>query len=318
MPLRRAFSIMRGVSVLVTEQLTRCYGRRTGIEGLNLRVDEGQLFGFLGPNGAGKTTTIRVLLGFLRPTEGRATLLGLDSWRDGCRIKQDVGYLPGDLRLYPAMTGHELLKTFGMIRRRDLAAPGCDLADRFSLDMAVPVRKMSRGMRQKLGLILALAHEPRLLILDEPTASLDPLMQEELIRYLRQMASQGHTIFFSSHTLSEVERLCDRIAIVREGRLVADEPLEAIRARAQRQFTILWQTGTAQASIDAPRFLQVDKRRDRTWEGKLTGKAPELIRWAAKQPIEDLAIGHPDLESLFRRYYDKGSVESSHAQASGS
>ncbi len=309
---------MRGVSVIVTEQLKRCYGRRTGIEDLNLRVDEGQLFGFLGPNGAGKTTMIRVLLGFLRPTEGRATLFGLDAWRDGRRIKQDLGYLPGDLRLYSTMTGHELLRTFGMVRRRDLVAPGCDLADRFSLDMAVPVRKMSRGMRQKLGLILALAHEPRLLILDEPTASLDPLMQEELIRYLRRLASRGHTIFFSSHTLSEVERLCDRIAIVREGRLVADEPLEAIRARAQRQFTILWQTGTAQASIDAPRFLQVDKRRDRTWEGKLTGKATELIRWAAKQPIEDLAIGHPDLESLFRRYYTQGGVERSPARASGS
>jgi len=309
---------MRGVSVIVTERLVRRYGQRTGIEDLSLRVDEGQLFGFLGPNGAGKTTTIRVLLGFLRPTEGRATVLGLDSWRDTRQVKQDVGYLPGDLRLYSAMTGRELLRIFGMIRRRDLTTPGCDLAERFSLDMAVPVRKMSRGMRQKLGLILALAHKPRLLILDEPTASLDPLMQEELIGYLRRMASQGHTIFFSSHTLSEVERLCDRIAVVREGRLVADEPLEAIRARAQRQFTIRWATEAAQANVDVPGFLQVDQRRDRTWEGNLTGKATELVRWAAQQPIEDIAIGHPDLESLFRRYYDQGGVEARQAEVEGS
>ncbi len=309
---------MRGVSVIVTERLVRRYGQRTGIEDLSLRVEEGQLFGFLGPNGAGKTTTIRVLLGFLRPTEGRATVLGLDSWRDTRQVKQDVGYLPGDLRLYSAMTGRELLRIFGMIRRRDLTTPGCDLAERFSLDMAVPVRKMSRGMRQKLGLILALAHKPRLLILDEPTASLDPLMQEELIGYLRRMASQGHTIFFSSHTLSEVERLCDRIAVVREGRLVADEPLEAIRARAQRRFTIRWATEAAQASVAAPGFLQVEQRRDRTWEGNLTGKATELVQWAAQQPIEDIAIGLPDLESLFRRYYDQGGVEAQHAEVEGS
>ena len=309
---------MRGVSAIVTDRLVRRYGRRTGIEDLSLRVDEGQLFGFLGPNGAGKTTTIRVLLGFLRPTAGQATLFGLDCWRDTRRIKQDVGYLPGDLRLYSAMTGRDLLSTFGMIRRRDLTTTGRDLADRFSLDMGVPVRKMSRGMRQKLGLILALAHEPRLLILDEPTASLDPLMQEELIGYLRRLASQGHTIFFSSHTLSEVERLCDRIAVVREGRLVADEPLEQIRARAQRQFTIRWATEAVQAKVEPPGFLQVDQRRGRTWEGNLTGKAIDLVRWAAKQPIEDLSIGHPDLESLFRRYYDQSVVEARHPETGGS
>jgi ABC-2 type transport system ATP-binding protein len=177
---------------------------------------------------------------------------------------------------------------------------------------------MSRGMRQKVGLILALAHKPRLLILDEPTASLDPLMQEELIGYLQGMAAKGHTVFFSSHTLSEVERLCDRIAVVREGRLVADEPLEEIRARAQRQFTILWATAAAQTAASTPGFLQVDSRRDRTWEGTLTGKSTELIHWAAKQPIEDLAIGHPDLESLFRRYYDQGGVEAPQAGAQGS
>ncbi len=291
------------MSVIVTDQLTRCYGPRTGIERLNLEVAEGSLFGFLGPNGAGKTTTIRVLLGFLRPNAGRASLFGLDCWRAGPRIRQDVGYLPGDLRLYPSATGRELVRIFGLARHRDLAAPGRDLADRLALDLSVPVRKMSRGMRQKLGLILAMAHRPRLLVLDEPTASLDPLMQDQLIQYLRSNAAQGHTIFFSSHTLSEVERLCDRVAIVREGRLVANEPLETLRARARRRFTIRWKSEQVSRDVAAPGFLRIDERQQRSWHGSLRGEVPQLVRWAATQPIEDLAIGHPDLESLFREYY---------------
>jgi len=293
-------------SVIEIERLTRRYGSRTGVEGVSLRIDAGSLFGFLGPNGSGKTTTIRVLLGFLRPTEGRASLFGRDCWQAGRQIRQDVGYLPGDLRLYPSWTGQQYLKLFGQIRRRDIAAAGGDLADRFSLDMAVPVRKMSRGMRQKLGLLLALAHEPQLLILDEPTASLDPLMQEQLLQLLRALAEKGHTVFFSSHTLSEVERLCDRVAIVREGRLVADETLETLRGRARRRFTIRWVRLTDAADVKPPPFLAVDERRNRTWDGSLTGETPQLVQWAATQPIEDLTIGHPDLDSLFRRYYAHG------------
>ena len=276
---------------------------------MSLRIDEGSLFGFLGPNGSGKTTTIRVLVGLLRPSEGRASLFGRDCWRAGRRIRDDVGYLPGDLRLYPTWTGDQFLKLFGLIRRRDIATPGRDLAERFSLDMAVPVRKMSRGMRQKLGLLLALAHEPRLLILDEPTASLDPLMQEVLLCHLRTLAGKGHTVFFSSHTLSEVERLCDRVAILREGRLVADETLETLRGRARRRFTIRWVHVKDAAGVKPPAFLAVDERRNRTWDGSLTGQTPQLVRWAATQPIEDLTIGHPDLDSLFRRYYEGGGAE---------
>ena len=297
------------MSVIETEHLTRRYGSRTGVERVSFRVAEGSLFGFLGPNGSGKTTTIRVLLGFLRPSEGRASLFGRDCWHAGRQVRDDVGYLPGDLRLYPTWTGEQFLRLFGLIRRRDIAAAGRDLAERFALDMAVPVRKMSRGMRQKLGLVLALAHEPRLLILDEPTASLDPLMQEQLLRHLRALAGKGHTVFFSSHSLSEVERLCDRVAILREGRLVADETLETLRERARRRFTIRWAQVKDAADVDPPPFLTIDERRTRTWDGSLTGQTPQLVRWAATQPIEDLTIGHPDLDSLFRRYYRDGGPE---------
>jgi ABC-2 type transport system ATP-binding protein len=291
------------VSVVVAEHLTKRYGRRTGIEGLDLSVGQGELLGFLGPNGAGKTTTIRVLLGFLRPSAGRATIFGLDCWGDSARIKQDVGYLPGDLRLYPALTGREHLRIFGLVRRRDLDTPGRTLAERYRLELDVPVRKMSRGTRQKLGLVLALAGAPRLLVLDEPTASLDPLTQDQLASHLRDLAGRGHTIFFSSHTLSEVERLCDRVAIVRDGRLVADEAIDAMRARAQRHFTIRWSPSSNPNAIAAPGFLDVTRRDGLTWEGSLDGPAPAFARWAADQPIEDLTVGQPDLDRLFRRHY---------------
>jgi len=294
------------VSIITTESLTRRYGRRTGIADMDLRVPEGILFGFLGPNGAGKTTTIRVLLGFLRPTAGRASVFGLDCWRNSSRIKADVGYLPGDLRLPSWMNGGEALRIFGMIRRRDMLRQGPDLAERFALDLGVRVSEMSRGMRQKLGLVLALAHRPRLLILDEPTAGLDPLIQEALRHLLREMAAAGHTVFFSSHTLGEVEQLCERVAILREGRLVADASLEELRRRSQREVTILW-NGEASAPEDPPPFLRLAAREGRTWSGHLAGPVRELLVWAASQPIEDIRIGHPDLESLFRRYYRQGS-----------
>ena len=295
------------MSVIVAEQLTRRYGRRTGVEQLNLRVAEGARFGFLGPNGAGKTTTIRVLLGFLRPTAGRAEVFGRDCWRAGTQIKRDVGYLPGDLRLYSSMTGADHVRIFGAARGLDLKRPGGDLAERFALDLGVTVRKMSRGMRQKLGLILALAHRPKLLVLDEPTASLDPLMQEMLLQHLRELAEAGHTVFFSSHSLSEVDRLCDRVAIVREGRLVADETLETLRTRARRHFTLRWADGTPLDGVTVPEFVEIDQRQGRSWHGRLNGPVPEFLRWVGRSPIVDLTLGQPDLESLFCRYYEEGS-----------
>ena len=294
-------------SVIHVENLTRRYGARRGIVNLSLDVPQGSLFGFLGPNGAGKTTTIRVLLGFLRPSSGSARLFDCDCWRDSAQIKADVGYLPGDLRLYPWINGTSALRLFGAARSRDLLKSGQSLADRFSLDLRVKVRNMSRGMRQKLGLILALAPRPRLLVLDEPTASLDPLMQDELRVLLREFARDGTTVFFSSHTLSEVEQLCDRVAIVREGRLVADESLESLRKRAGHQIIIRWKDPTLARTLQAPNFLNVVRREDSTWQALLDGPMSELLPWLAAQPIGDLSIGRPDLETLFRQFYQQRS-----------
>jgi ABC-2 type transport system ATP-binding protein len=289
--------------VIETRQLTCYYGRRVGVRAVDLRISAGQIFGFLGPNGAGKTTTIRLLLGFLRASSGRATIFGHDCWRHRARINRDVGYLPGDLRLYPWMTGHRALRISGAIRGLDLAAAGEELSDQFHLEMNLRVRKMSRGMRQKLGLILALAHGPRLLILDEPTSGLDPLMQDVLMAILRKRAAQGVTVFFSSHTLSEVEQLCDRIAIVRDGEIVVDDSLEVLRRQARRAITVVFSDEQAAERAAVPSFLTLDFRSGRRWHGELTGEPSELIQWAAAQALDDLEIGPPSLESLFRRYY---------------
>lgn len=291
-------------AVIQIDHLTRGYGRRRGIERVSLSVPEGSLFGFLGPNGAGKTTTIRVLLGFLRPTAGAARIFGRDCWSSSAGIKANVGYLPGDLRLYPWMNGLSALRIVGATRGRELLPPGRELAERFALDLRVKVRNMSRGMRQKLGLILALAHRPRLLVLDEPTASLDPLMQEELRKQLRELAREGATVFFSSHTLSEVEQLCDRVAIVREGRLVVDEPLEVLRKRAGHDVVIRWKNADAARMAQIPAFLRLTQRTDSVWHASLDGPVNELLRWLGPLAVEDLTIGRPDLETLFRRFYE--------------
>jgi ABC-2 type transport system ATP-binding protein len=279
------------------------YGRRRGVERVSLEVAEGTLFGFLGPNGAGKTTTIRVMLGFLRPTNGTARIFQRDCWSDSKEIKREIGYVPGDLRLPSWMNAVKGISLFGAIRGRDINKPGLELASRFDLDTRVPVRAMSRGMRQKLGLILALAHAPRLLVLDEPTSGLDPLMQHLLHNVLRELANKGHTVFFSSHSLSEVEELCDRVAIVREGALVANESLATLRQRAGHDVTIHWQSNSQARDLEPPPFLKLTLREDLVWQGVLEGPPQQLIDFLAGKPLVDLSIGRPDLESLFKRFY---------------
>src|SRR5213593_1103798 len=287
------------VSQIQLDNLTRRYGRRRGVERVSLSVSEGALFGFLGPNGAGKTTTIRVMLGFLRPTSGEARIFGLDCWRDSKAIKRDIGYLPGDLRLPAWMDGANALSIFGAVRGRDLAGAGRELAEKFDLDLRVKVRDMSRGMRQKLGLILALAHSPRLLVLDEPTSALDPLIQQVLHDLLRQLAAAGRTVFFSSHSLGEVEQLCDRVAIVRDGELVADESLAALRDRAGHDVTIRWQDQAPALALEPPAFLKLTRREGAVWQGTLDAPAHRLVDFLAGKQVEDLTIARPDLESLF-------------------
>jgi ABC-2 type transport system ATP-binding protein len=290
------------MSIIETHALSRYYGRRRGIEAVDLAVPEGTLFGFLGPNGAGKTTAIRVMVGLLRPSSGEARIFGLDCWRASRAIKEEIGYMPGDLRLHPWLDGHRALAIWGRVRRRNLVPEGRVLAERFNLDLSVRVRSMSRGMRQKLGLILALAHKPRLLVLDEPTVTLDPLMQATVQQLLREMAAAGHTIFFSSHVLAEVEQLCQRVAMIRDGRIVADASLAELRLRAGHRVTIRWQDAAAAAGAPPP-FLELERRNGLDWSGLLSGPVQPFVAWLAGRAIDDVSIAPPDLETLFRRYY---------------
>ncbi|MCR9202344.1 MAG: ABC transporter ATP-binding protein [Planctomycetaceae bacterium] len=286
-----------------TNDLCKSYGKRRGISDVNISVEQGEIFGFLGPNGAGKSTTIRVLLGFLKATAGRSRILGKDCWSESDVIKADVGYVAGDVRLYSWLTARRAFQIVSEIRQRDIAPRGFELAERFRLEVDLPVRKMSRGNRQKVALVTALAHSPRLVILDEPTSGLDPLMQDTLMLCLREMAEQGHTVFFSSHTLSEVDSLCDRVAIVRDGRIAACEPLQQLKARAPRRVSLIMNSAQDAGALQLPEFATLASRQEARIEFELVGSAAELTRWAASLNIKDIAIGQPNLESLFRQYY---------------
>ena len=291
------------MAILTTRNLGKRYGERVGIEQVDLTVESGTVFGFLGPNGAGKTTAIRLLLGFLRPTAGEARIFELDCWSRSHEIKRDTGYLPGDLRLYPWLNVRKALPILSAAHGRDLSAAGMALAERFGLDPETVVRKMSRGMRQKVGIVLALAHDPRLIVLDEPTSGLDPLVRLSLAELLRERAKRGITVFFSSHTLSEVEHLCDHVAIVRRGRIVADESLDALRGRARRRVELRFESETAAATTQPPAFLDLLERDGDRWLAELDGEAGELRRWLADRPVRDFTVGPPDLETIFHAYY---------------
>ncbi|MCP4175411.1 MAG: ABC transporter ATP-binding protein [Fuerstiella sp.] len=305
------------MSVIATQQLSKCYGLRRGVDDVDLRVGAGEIFGFLGPNGAGKSTTIRLLLGFLKASSGNATVFGQDCWSDSATIKQEVGYVAGDVRLYPWLTARKALQIVGEIRGRDILSDGLQLADRFRMEPDLPVRRMSRGNRQKVALMMALAHRPKLVVLDEPTSGLDPLMQDTLADCLRELAAAGHTVFFSSHTLSEVESLCDRIAIVRDGQIVVNEQLSRLKARAPRTAVVTFESATVANSVTVPDFITIQSRSNKELQIQITGAAVELTHWAAAQPIIDLSVGPPNLEHLFRQYYKGNAARPVHNAAAG-
>ena len=217
---------------VVVDNLSKDFGPTRAVDASTWTLPKGRLFGFLGPNGSGKTTTIRILLGFLRASAGRAKVLGMDAWRDSTAIRRRVGYLPGDVRLYPHLSGARTIRFVAGVRAMADTSEAMRLANVLQLDLAKRVRDYSRGMRQKLGLIIAMMHRPELLILDEPTAGLDPLMQRALYTELRAASAEGRTVLFSSHSLAEVEALCEAVVLLRAGRVVASKSVSAIRAEA--------------------------------------------------------------------------------------
>ena len=292
-------------SAISTSGLTKFYGKTPGIVDLDLTVRTGEVFGFLGPNGAGKSTTIRVLMDFLRASRGRATILGLDSHRDSVEIRRRVGYLPADLALYPQMTARELFGYFCAIRRVDADTRIWVLAERFALDLDRRISGYSSGMRQKAGIIQAFMHDPELLILDEPTGGLDPLMQQEFNTLIDETRASGRTVFLSSHVLPEVERLADRVGIVRQSRLVALEDVEALKEKALRHVEL-----TFPARVDPETFRRLTgvRKLSASNDGlrltlQVAGRVEEVIAEAARLSATDLVSHEAELEEVFLAHY---------------
>ncbi len=286
-----------------TEGLTKFYGHHRGVENLDLEVHAGEVMGFLGPNGAGKTTTIRLLLDFLRPTRGRATVLGLDPRRDKARLHRQIGYLPGELTFPGRGRADELLRFFGAARGEVAWARVSELAERLDLDLSRPVHTMSKGNKQKVGLVQAFMHDPALLILDEPTSGLDPLMQQEFLAMVGDARAAGQAVFMSSHVLAEVQQAADRVAIVRDGRLAAVERVESLGKRAIRTVEIHFDD-----PVDLAEFTVLPGVRDVTVAGPVLkctvdGRLDPLIKAAARYDVVDLLSAEPDLEETFLSFY---------------
>jgi ABC-2 type transport system ATP-binding protein len=288
---------------------------RGGVEalvGLDLRVQHGEVLGFLGPNGAGKSTTIRLLLDLIRPTAGTATLLGLDSRTAGIEARRRIGYVPGDLRLYDRLTGRRQLDSLARLRGFVDEARRDALVERFDVPLDRPIRELSKGNRQKLGIVQAFMHDPELLVLDEPTGGLDPLLQEEFRALARETVARGRTIFLSSHSLDEVQHIADRVGIIRAGRLIDVDSVEALRERALRHVEI-----TFAGSVDPGRFAALDGVRIRhVDDGVLRLSAPAtamdgVVKTAAALDVVDLVAAPADLEEIFLELYREGNADGS-------
>lgn len=288
------------------DRLTKRYGDARGIEDVSLRIGAGEVFGFLGPNGAGKTTTIRTMLGLLRATRGHARVFSLDSRTDARAVHARLGNLPGDFAYEPRLTGRELLRYLADLRGlRDLGRAE-ELAARFHAELDRPLGQLSRGNRQKIGLVQAAFHGPELLVLDEPTSGLDPLMQEAFLRFVADERERGRTVLLSSHDLDEVERVCDRVAIIREGRLIAVEDVAGIVGRAYRHVTL-----ELAERVDPDEFRRLPGVIDLVSDGrrvtfKATGDLDAVIKAAARHTVVDLELVHPTLEEVFLTYYGDG------------
>ncbi len=289
------------MSVIEARGLAKRYGPIRALAGIDLAVPESAIFGFLGPNGAGKTTAMRILVGLLRPSAGSAVVLGMKLPSRSTEICRQVGYLPGDVKLYPWMTGRRLLAFCDAARGGGSWPEIARLQERFDLDLDRKVRDYSRGMKQKLGLMAALAHRPRLLILDEPTTALDPLVQQTLYDELRAVAAEGRTVLFSSHTLSEVELLCDHVVIIRGGRIIEDSTIEALRSRAVRKVSLRLRRSAA--ALTLPEGAHSQSSLDGAVTLSWTGPIDRLVAWLRSIELEDVTIGPPDLEDLFAAYY---------------
>jgi ABC-2 type transport system ATP-binding protein len=300
-------SIAGMAAVIELDQLTKRYGAARGIEDVSLAVETGEIFGLLGPNGAGKTTAIRTMLDLLHPTSGSARVFGLDSRRDAPAIHARLGNLPGGFACDPGLSGRELIGYLGELRGMRGLGRAVELARRFDADLDRPLRELSRGNRQKIGIIQAAFHDPELLVLDEPTSGLDPLMQDAFMTFVREERERGRTVLLSSHDLDEVERVCDRVGILREGHLIAVEGVAEVTGRSYRHVTLAFAE-----RVDPDEFRHLPGVMDLTVDGeritfKTAGDLNAVIRAAARHTVTDIELVRPTLEEVFLTYYGEAS-----------
>lgn len=289
---------------IVLRDVHKWYGDVYALRGVDLEVPRGCIFGFLGPNGAGKTTTIRCLLDLIRPQRGEIRVLGLDARRDSVAVRARTGYLPGELHLDDNLTAAQHIRLFNEVR--GLKAEWSfvlELAERLHLDLHRPIRNLSLGNKQKVGIIQALMHRPELIIMDEPTTGLDPLMQQEVFRILRELRDQGSTVFFSSHIMSEVEVLAEQVAIIRQGRVVEVADPEALIRRALRRVYVRFREPVDPEPLTRLPGVSLLSSEDGLVQLQVEGTMDELIRVLAGMPVLDLDTERPSLEEVFLVYY---------------
>lgn len=292
------------METIKTNGLTKYYknGQILGIKDLNLTINEGEIFGYIGPNGAGKSTTIRLLLDFIRPTSGQATILGLDSFRDSVKIHEFVGYLPGEIYLDENQTGKECLDYFKGFKKNINEDYLNSLIKKLQLKSNVKIREYSKGNKQKLAIILAIMHKPKLLILDEPTSGLDPMNQQSFYEIIQETKKWGATTFFSTHILEEAERICDRVGIIKDGKLLKIEDIDEFKQKNIRDIHIETAESIPLAKLQMPGVKKVERT---TYGYHLTtiGKNGEVIKKLAGLDIVDFSISEPSLEEIFMHYY---------------
>ena len=286
---------------ITAENLVKYYGKARGIDGLNLEVETGDFFGFIGPNGAGKSTTIRTLLGLISPTSGKAQVLGMDIGKNNREILQRVGYLPSDTAFYNGMKVGEILNLSADLRKKDCGKAAGELCERLQLDRDRKVEDLSFGNRKKVGIVCALQHNPELLVLDEPTGGLDPLMQHEFFSILQERNRKGTTVFLSSHILSEIQRHCSRAAVIREGKIIACDSVDKLAESSARRVTL---RGNIRRE-DLPKCRDWKELGDAV-SFLYSGDINVLVRTLAKADIQDMTIAEPDLEEIVLHFYEKG------------
>ena len=290
--------------IIVIDQLKKSYGKIQAVNGISMSVEHGEIFGFLGPNGAGKTTTIRCMLDVIRPTRGTIRILGMDAQRDKLALHQYIGYLPGDVHLPGQMTGKQIINYFSRLQGTEPVLLK-DLVARFDVEMKRPLKGYSKGMRQKIGIVLAFMCDPQVLILDEPTSGLDPLLQKVFNEFLLEEQARGKTIFMSSHIMSEVEKVCHRIAVIRKGELVTVEEVETLREKAGQRVRVEFGDPVTEEELTRISGVSMVKKSNGHYQFNVSGSMDPLIKALSRHEVIRLQVEEAPLEEVFLKFYEE-------------